>query len=71
MSDLEKLKAWRAATQEARYGGVRTVESDGRKVEYRSDAEMVRALADLDREINRLSGQGTVSAVRVFGSKGL
>ena len=48
MADTDQLLAWREALLRARYAGTRTVECDGRKVEYRSDSEMASALADLE-----------------------
>ena len=41
----------RDALLAARYRGVRTVETDGRRVTYATDAEMVAALTDLERRI--------------------
>jgi len=54
----------------ARYKGVRTVEYDGKRVTYATDAEMANALADLDRRIAN-NGDGKVSVVRIQSSKGV
>ena len=54
----------------ARYWGVRTVEYDGKRVTYASDAEMAAALADLDRKI-AAAGGSRVSVVRIASSKGV
>jgi hypothetical protein len=51
MGDLAQLTQWRDALMAARYRGVRTVEHDGKRVSYATDAEMAAALADLDRRI--------------------
>jgi len=54
----------------ARYKGVRTVEYDGKRVTYATDAEMANALADLDRKIAN-TGDSRVSVVRIQSSKGV
>ena len=48
---LEELTAQREALLAARYRGVRTVEYEGRRVTYATDAEMAAALADLEKRI--------------------
>ena len=53
----------------ARYGGVRTVEYDGKRVTYASDGEMAAALAELNRQIARATDR--ISVVRIQSSKGL
>jgi len=70
MADLAQLTAWRDALMEARYKGVRTVEYDGNRVTYATDAEMANALADLERRIAG-AGVGRVSVVRIQSSKGV
>lgn len=70
MADLAQLQTWRAALQAARFNGTRTVEYDGRKVEYRTDAELRQAIADVEREINQANG-GRITCVRIASSKGL
>lgn len=70
MAELAQLTAWREALLAARYAGVRTVEYDGKRVEYRSDAEMAAALADLDRRLAATTG-ARVSVVRINSSKGV
>jgi len=49
--DVSELKSMLDALLRARFAGVRTVEIDGRRVTYASDAEMERAIADLERRI--------------------
>ena len=68
MADTNQLLAWREALLRARYAGTSIVECDGRKVEYRSDAEMASALADLER---RLGTSPRVTQVRINSSKGV
>ena len=53
---LAELTAARDALLRARAAGVRRVrDKSGEEVEYRSDAEMARALAALDSEISAAS----------------
>ena len=69
MADLAQLTAWRDSLMAARYQGVRTVEYDGKRVTYASDAEMAAALGDLNRQITGTTARITV--VRIQSSKGL
>ena len=55
---LEELSTQREALLAARYRGVRTVEYDGKRITYTSDAEMAAALADLEKRI-AAAGTGT------------
>ena len=68
---LEEMTAQRGALLAARYRGVRTVEYDGRRITYATDAEMAAALADLEKRI-ATAGSGTPRR-RIFtsASKGL
>lgn len=70
MTDTTQLTQWRDALMAARYKGVRTVEYDGKRVTYATDAEMANALADLDRKITN-TGDSRVSVVRIQSSKGV
>ncbi|MBF0252062.1 MAG: hypothetical protein HQL35_15705 [Alphaproteobacteria bacterium] len=70
MTDTTQLTQWRDALMAARYKGVRTVEYDGKRVTYATDAEMANALADLDRKIAN-TGDSRVSVVRIQSSKGV
>ena len=70
MTDITQLTQWRDALMAARYKGVRTVEYDGKRVTYATDAEMANALADLDRKIAS-TGDAKVSVVRIQSSKGV
>jgi len=69
VTDIPQLTAWRDALMAARYQGVRTVEYDGKRVTYASDAEMAAALADLNRQIAGATDR--ISVVRIQSSKGL
>ena len=46
--DLERMQALLTALQEARFAGLRSVSYDGKTVTYGSDAELARAIADLE-----------------------
>jgi hypothetical protein len=48
---LEELTTQHDALLAARFRGVRTVEIDGRRITYASDAEMAAAITDLERRI--------------------
>lgn len=68
---LEEMTARRDALLDARYRGVRTVEIEGRRVTYATDAEFAAALADLERRIT-LAAKGTRRRfVRTSSCKGL
>ncbi len=69
MADLAELETMREALLAARFAGVRTVEYEGRRITYASDAEMAAALADLDRRIAAAAAP-RVSQVRISSSKG-
>lgn len=52
MTTLAQLQDWRGRLQDARYSGTRAVQdSNGERIEYKSDSEMARAMASLDSEI--------------------
>jgi hypothetical protein len=70
MTDTTQLTQWRDALMAARYKGVRTVEYDGKRVTYATDAEMANALSDLDRKIAN-TGDSRVSVIRIQSSKGV
>lgn len=69
MASVPELGAMRDALLKARFAGVRTVEYDGHRVTYATDAEMAAALADLERRIAAASAP-RVSQVRISSSKG-
>jgi hypothetical protein len=68
---LEEMTVQRDALLAARYRGVRTVETDGRRVTYATDAEMVAALADLERRIAAANEGGRRRRILTSSSKGL
>lgn len=68
---LEELTAQREALLAARYAGIRTVEIDGRRVTYASDAEMAAAITDLERRIASSTDDGRRRRILTSASKGL
>ena len=71
MSTIAELKSRRDALAAQRSSGVARVSYDGKTVEYRSLAEIDRAIEALDREIASAEGRRIVRQVRVTTSKGL
>jgi hypothetical protein len=71
MADLTTLRARREALRTQRSSGVARVSYDGKTVDYRSVAEIDRAIEALDREIAAAEGRRIVRHVRVSTSKGL
>ena len=53
-----------------RDSAVARVSYDGRSVEYRGTAEIARAIAELERELQALKGKAPVRQIRVYTSKG-
>lgn len=51
MADLVTLQTRRDALAESRASGILSAEYDGRRITYKSDADMARAIADLDAQI--------------------
>jgi hypothetical protein len=71
MATIEDLHARREALTAQRASGVARVSYDGKTVEYRSLAEIDRAIEALDREIAAAEGRRIVRHLRVTTSKGL
>ena len=71
MSDLATLHDRRNALTAQRASGVARVSYDGKTVDYRSVAEIDRAIDALDREIASTEGRRMVRHVRVTTAKGL
>lgn len=68
---LEELNARRDALLAARYRGVRTVEIEGRRINYATDGEMAASIADLERRIAESEAGARRRIVRTTTSKGL
>jgi hypothetical protein len=71
MPTAADLRARRDALTAQRSSGVARVSYDGKTVEYRSLAEIDRAIEALDREIAAAEGRRIVRQVRVVTVKGL
>lgn len=71
MTSLTDLRARREILLSQRASGVAKVSYDGKTIDYRSVAEIDRALEGLDREIAAAEGRRMVRQVRVMATKGL
>lgn len=65
---MADLAAQLEALRTARASGLRRVRFNDREIEYRSDKEIVAAMADLERRIADQTGR--VRTVRLHSSKG-
>ena len=71
MATAAELRARRDALTAQRSSGVARVSYDGKTVDYRSVAEIDRAIEVLDREIATAEGRKIIRQVRVITTKGL
>jgi hypothetical protein len=71
MATVAELKTRREVLSASRASGVARVSYDGRTVDYRSMAEIDRAIEALDREIAAAERRRIVRQVRVIATKGL
>ena len=71
MATIADLRARREALSAQRSSGVARVSYDGKTVDYRSVAEIDRAIEALDREIAAAEGRRIVRQVRITTSKEL
>ncbi|MCB1356335.1 MAG: hypothetical protein KDK53_07540 [Maritimibacter sp.] len=71
MATVLELRARREALAAQRSSGVARVSYDGKTVDYRSVAEIDRAIEAVDREIAVAEGRRIVRHVRITTSKGL
>jgi len=71
MATITELDARLEALRAQRDSPVARVSYDGRSVEYRGTAEIARAIAELERELQTLQGKTPVRQIRVHTSKGL
>jgi len=71
MATTTELRARREALAAQRSSGVARVSYDGKTVDYRSIAEIDRAIEALDREIALAEGRRVIRQVRVTTAKGL
>ena len=71
MPTIAELRTRREALSAQRASGVARVSYDGKTVEYRSLAEIDRAIEVLDRDIAVAEGRKIIRQVRVITTKGL
>ena len=71
MASIDDLRSRREALTAQRSSGVARVSYDGRSVDYRSVAEIDRAIEALDREIAAAEGRRMIRQIRVTTAKGL
>jgi len=71
MATLSDLQSRREALLASRSSGVARVSYEGRTVEYRSLAEIDRAIEAIEREIAAAEGRRIVRHLRVTTDKGL
>jgi hypothetical protein len=71
MADITQLRARRETLTAQRSSGVARVSYDGKTVDYRSLAEIDRAIEMLDRDIATAEGRRIIRQVRVITTKGL
>ena len=71
MVSITDLRVRREALAAQRASGVSRVSYDGKSVDYRSVAEIDRAIEALDRDIAAAEGRRIVRQVRVTTTKGL
>ena len=70
MATISELRTRREALAVQRSSGVARVSYDGKTVDYRSVAEIDRAIEALDREIATLEGRRIVRQVRITHPRG-
>ena len=68
---IEEMTAQRDLLLATRARGLRTVEIDGRRVTYATDAEMAAAITDLERRIALAGTGGRRRRILTSASKGL
>ncbi|WP_075223192.1 phage head-tail joining protein [Acuticoccus yangtzensis] len=71
MATAAELKTRREALLASRVSGVARVSYDGKTIDYRSLAEIDRAIEALEREIAAAEGRKIVRHLRVVSDKGL
>ncbi|QQR69955.1 MAG: hypothetical protein IPI58_04725 [Alphaproteobacteria bacterium] len=68
---LDDMKARLEALLAARWRGVRSIDVEGRRISYATDAEMASAITDLEKRIAVLESGKPRRRVFTSGSKGL
>jgi hypothetical protein len=70
VATVAELEARLEALKAQRDSAVARVSYDGRSVEYRGTAEIARAIAELERELQALQGTAPLRQIRIYTSKG-
>jgi hypothetical protein len=70
MATVADVEARLEALKAQRDSAVARVSYDGRSVEYRGTAEIARAIAELEGELQALQGTTPVRQIRIYTSKG-
>jgi hypothetical protein len=70
MATVAELESRLEALKAQRDSAVARVSYDGRSVEYRGTAEIARAIAELERELQALQGTAPLRQIRIYTSKG-
>jgi len=68
---IVEMTTQRDALLAARFRGIRTIEIEGKRVTYATDAEMAAALTDLERRIATAADGGRRRRILTSASKGL
>lgn len=68
---IAELQSLRDALIRARLAGVREVEANGERVQYRSDAEMVRAIANAEALIAQMQSGQSINVIKFDARKGV
>ncbi|MEI9403378.1 phage head-tail joining protein [Mesorhizobium argentiipisi] len=71
MATLAELQSQLDTLRRARATGLRSAQHGDSKTEYRSDAELAAAIADLERQIAGVNGRGPGGVFYFTSSKGL
>jgi hypothetical protein len=71
MTTVAELETRLETLKVQRDSAVARVSYDGRSVEYRGTAEIARAIAELERELQALQGKAPLRQIRIYTSKGL
>jgi hypothetical protein len=71
MATVAELEARLEVLKAQRDSAIARVSYDGRSVEYRGTAEIARAIAELEKELQTMQGKAPVRQIRVYTSKGL
>lgn len=68
---IDEMKSRHEALLAARWRGVRSIDVEGRRITYATDAEMASAITDLEKRIAVLESGKPRRRVLTSGSKGL